>query len=75
LFLILDESGPPKEILAKFFLKLIDNALSESPQRQGSFMANAATEFASFDANVAIRVEANNLDIEKIFYSFLLKTQ
>lgn len=75
LFLILDESGPPKEILAKFFEKLIENALCESQQRQGCFMANTASEFASFDPNVTIRVEANNLDIENIFYNFLLKAQ
>ncbi|QGQ98899.1 TetR/AcrR family transcriptional regulator [Paenibacillus psychroresistens] len=75
LFYILDEPGIPKVILERFFEKVIDGAMSDSWQRKGCLMANTATELAPIDSNVASRVEAYSLDMENMFYSFLLRAQ
>jgi TetR/AcrR family transcriptional regulator, transcriptional repressor for nem operon len=75
LFNILDEPGSPKEVLERFFEKVINGAMSEAWQRKGCLMANIATELAPFDSNVASRVEAYSLDVENIFYTLLLRGQ
>jgi TetR/AcrR family transcriptional regulator, transcriptional repressor for nem operon len=75
LFNILDEPGSPKEVLERFFEKVINGAMSEAWQRKGCLMANTATELAPFDSNVASRVEAYSLDVENIFYTLLLRGQ
>jgi len=74
IFSILDEPGDPKEVLTRFFEKVVDNSLNNAKQRRGCFMANTAMD-AAFDPNVASRVEAYCLDGENLFYNFLLRAQ
>ncbi|MCY9692686.1 TetR/AcrR family transcriptional regulator [Paenibacillus alginolyticus] len=75
LFSILDEPGSPKEVLSRFFEKVIDNALGDGTGRRGCFLANTAMELAAIDPGIASRVEAYNIDMESRFYHFLLKAQ
>jgi TetR/AcrR family transcriptional repressor of nem operon len=75
LFFILEEPGTPKEVLERFFEKVIDGAMNEDRQRRGCLMANTATAVAPYDLNVARRVEAYNVNAENMFYSFLLRAQ
>lgn len=75
LFSILEEPGSPKEVLSRFFDRVIDSALGKGTQRRGCFIANTAMELAAIDPGIASRVEAYNLDMESRFYHFLLKAQ
>jgi TetR/AcrR family transcriptional repressor of nem operon len=75
IFFILEEPGAPKEVLERFFEKVIDGAMRDEKQRRGCMMVNIATDLAPMDPNIARRVEAYNLSAENLFYSFLLRAQ
>ncbi|MNI07855.1 HTH-type transcriptional repressor ComR [compost metagenome] len=75
LFFILEDPGSPKEILERFFEKVIDGSMNMEKERRGCFMANTAMGLAPYDPNVASRVEATSLDTENYFYCFLLRAQ
>ncbi|NHN34047.1 TetR/AcrR family transcriptional regulator [Paenibacillus agricola] len=74
-FFILEEPGAPKEVLERFFEMIIDNAMRDEKHRRGCFMINVAAELAPMDPNISKRVEAYNLSVENLFYSFLLRAQ
>ena len=74
-FLILEESGEPKEILERFFTELIDIAMSNEKQRRGCFIANTAMELGSFDLIISSRIEAYTIEMETHFFNFLQRAQ
>ncbi|MDQ0194333.1 TetR/AcrR family transcriptional regulator [Paenibacillus wynnii] len=74
-YFILDEEGPTKEVLGRFFTKVIDYSMNNANQRRGCFMTNTAMEVAVSDPIVANRVEAYSIHVETLFYNFLLRAQ
>ncbi len=75
LYAILLKEGPPKKQLESFFAKVIDDSMDNAVKRRGCFITNTAMEVASFDPNVAKRVEARMLNAETSLYRFLLRAQ
>ncbi|MFB9274539.1 TetR/AcrR family transcriptional regulator [Cohnella cellulosilytica] len=73
LFRILDEPGSPKEVLERFFDKLIEHAMTD--EKRGCMIANTAMDLGAVEPAIAMRIEAYTLDIETIFYTFLLRAQ
>jgi TetR/AcrR family transcriptional regulator, transcriptional repressor for nem operon len=73
-FSILSEPGSSKELLERFFTKIIDISMNYA-ERRGCFMANTAMGVAPFDPNVASRVEAISVTAETAFYRFLVRAQ
>ncbi|WP_028560503.1 TetR/AcrR family transcriptional regulator [Paenibacillus pinihumi] len=74
-FGILAAPGNPKEILKLFFERTIDWAMEDNNGQRGCFMANTAMDLGASDPNVASRIEAFNLDVEKSFYHLLERAQ
>ncbi|MDR6554848.1 helix-turn-helix domain-containing protein [Paenibacillus qinlingensis] len=74
-FHILEEEGEPKEVLQRFFTKLIDLSLEDEKQRRGCFVANTAMNIGNSDPVISLRVEAYMIDMETSFYHFLIRAQ
>ncbi|NOU69799.1 TetR family transcriptional regulator [Paenibacillus sp. LMG 31461] len=74
-YYILEEEGEPKEVLQRFFTKLIDVSLSDEHQRRGCFVTNTAMGIGNSDPVISLRVEAHTLDLETTFYHFLIRAQ
>ncbi|ULO05106.1 TetR/AcrR family transcriptional regulator [Paenibacillus sp. 19GGS1-52] len=72
---ILTEEGPTKELLERFFGKVIDSSMNNDTKRRGCFMTNAAMEVAATDPVISGRVEAYAIHVESLFYQFLLRAQ
>ncbi|WP_379127119.1 TetR/AcrR family transcriptional regulator [Paenibacillus sp. sgz500958] len=72
---ILEEEGSAKELLTRFFDRVIDNSMSNATLRRGCFMTNTAVEVGINDPVVAGRVESYSIQVETRFYNFLLRAQ
>ncbi|RNB89665.1 TetR/AcrR family transcriptional regulator [Brevibacillus fluminis] len=72
---ILQETGDSRELLERFFNRVIDSSIDNASLRRGCFMANATMGVAVFEPSVASRVEAYFLQQETWFYRFLLRAQ
>jgi TetR/AcrR family transcriptional regulator, transcriptional repressor for nem operon len=71
----LGEEGEPKEVLRRYFDKLIDYALDEEMGRRGCFVVNTAMEMRTHDPRVSVRVEAFAMDMENAYSKFLMQAQ
>lgn len=74
-FSILEEEGNPRELLQRFFQKLIDIAMSDDTGRRGCLIANTAMELGAVDPIISFRIAAYTLDMEMSFYRFLMRAQ
>ncbi|RTE08878.1 TetR/AcrR family transcriptional regulator [Paenibacillus whitsoniae] len=74
-FRILEEDGNSKELLSRYFDKLIDLAMSEETARRGCFITNTAMELGAVDPVTSFRVGTYISDMEMSFYKFLIRAQ
>lgn len=74
-FGILEEEGESKEVLRRYFDRLIDYALNDDAGRKGCLIANTAMEMGAIDSSISVRVEAFSMDVETSFYKFLMRAQ
>ncbi|WP_336785756.1 TetR/AcrR family transcriptional regulator [Paenibacillus sp. MMO-177] len=72
---ILEEDGPAKDVLWRYFQRLIDVAMSEENGRRGCMIANTAMDMGKVDPVVSFRIEAYTLDMETNFKNFLMRAQ
>lgn len=72
---ILEEDGDPKELLSRYFQKIIDVALNAETGRRGCLIANTAMELGAVDPIIARRVEAYTSDMEMSFQTFLMRAK
>ncbi|GGA46212.1 TetR/AcrR family transcriptional regulator [Paenibacillus physcomitrellae] len=75
LFLILKESGEPREILEHFFDELISVAMNNDDQRRGCFITNTSMELGSVDTQISSRIGIYFQDMEARFKDFLQRSQ
>ncbi|MCM3628353.1 TetR/AcrR family transcriptional regulator [Paenibacillus glycanilyticus] len=74
-YTILEEDGSAKELLGRYFERLIDIAMSDDNGRRGCLIANTAMEMGKVDPVVSFRIEAYTLDMEMNFHKFLMRAQ
>ncbi|WP_435171977.1 TetR/AcrR family transcriptional regulator [Paenibacillus glycanilyticus] len=74
-YTILEEQGPAKDVLWRYFQRLIDVAMSDENGRRGCLIANTAMEMGKVDPVVAFRIEAYTLEMETNFKKFLMRAQ
>ncbi|MFC5448667.1 TetR/AcrR family transcriptional regulator [Paenibacillus aestuarii] len=74
-FSVLEEPGEPKEVLQRYFMRLIEIATYEKTGRRGCLIANTAMELGTSDPMIAFRVEAYTLDMEIMYSKFLMRAQ
>ncbi|SFD76478.1 TetR/AcrR family transcriptional regulator, transcriptional repressor for nem operon [Paenibacillus catalpae] len=72
---ILEEDGPAKDVLGRYFERLIDIAMSDDNGRRGCLIANTAMEMGKVDPVVSFRIEAYTLDMEMNFHKFLMRAK
>jgi len=72
-FQVLGEEGNAKELLHRFFNQLITNILHDETGRKGCLITNTAMELGAIDPVISCHVEEYSLEIETIFYTFLLQ--
>lgn len=72
-FQLLNDSGDYREVLRRYFERLIDNALSDENGCRGCFIANTAMELGTADPVIAARIREFTNELEEMFVQFLTR--
>ncbi len=70
----LDQPGPALESLRKFFLAMLDTALSD-PTRKGCLVANTAMELAPHETEIGKRVARALTEVEEAYFKVLVRAK
>lgn len=70
-----EDSDSPKEQLERYFARVIDVSMNNAARGRGCLMTNTTLGPVAYVPNVARRLEAYAMNMEGLFFSFVMRAQ